>query len=160
MQLGQQSILQSGLGLSKRTNKKCQRNRTFIPVFILTYEGKFTPKTNLIASGSYQFGTNKYSGLDWYNAQNPAPDYYKNLPSLIDDPEASAEAKAYLQAHPEMHYKFSGTDCTISTETLTIQYKCKRKRTNRVWKMVALYSCRSRRTIASRAIQCHRKSHH
>lgn len=82
--------------------RNANETRTFIPVFILTYEGKFSPKTNLIASGSYQFGTNKYSGLDWYNAQNPSPDYYKNLPSLIEDPEASAAAKAYLQSHPEV----------------------------------------------------------
>ena len=33
----------------------------------------------------YRFGTNGYTALDWYDAQDPRPDYYRNLPSYFVD---------------------------------------------------------------------------
>lgn len=140
--------------------RNANETRTFIPVFILTYEGKFSPKTNLIASGSYQFGTNKYSGLDWYNAQNPAPDYYKNLPSLIDDTEASAEAKAYLQAHPEaLQIQWDRLyDINRNVNDSVINANGSGQTVHGKWSRYILAD--RIRTIASRTIQCHRKSHH
>lgn len=51
------------------------------PVAMVNYF--FTPdeKTKLTASASYRFGTNGYSALDWYNSEDPRPDYYRKLPS-------------------------------------------------------------------------------
>ncbi len=72
----------------------------FTPVFQLTYEYKPTTKTNVMLAAMYEYGTTKYSGLDWYNATNPAPDYYKNFPSLIEDSTARAEAEDYLRNNP------------------------------------------------------------
>lgn len=34
---------------------------------------------------SYRFGRNTYSGLNWYNAPDPRPDYYRYLPSYFTD---------------------------------------------------------------------------
>ena len=31
----------------------------------------------------YRFGKNGYTAMDWYNAQDPRPDYYRNLPSYF-----------------------------------------------------------------------------
>ncbi len=33
----------------------------------------------------YRFGFNTYSALNWYNAPDPRPDYYRNLPSYYTD---------------------------------------------------------------------------
>jgi len=33
-------------------------------------------KSSLETAVAYQFGKNKVSGLDWYNAPDPRPDYY------------------------------------------------------------------------------------
>ena len=37
----------------------------------------------------YRFGKNGYTALDWYDAQDPRPDYYRNLPSYfyMEDPD-------------------------------------------------------------------------
>lgn len=51
------------------------------PLFILTHEGKFTDKTNLLTSVAYSFGKRNQTGLDWMNAPDPRADYYRNLPS-------------------------------------------------------------------------------
>ncbi|RYZ55730.1 MAG: TonB-dependent receptor, partial [Sphingobacteriales bacterium] len=53
----------------------------FQPVFLLSHELTASPKTHLTTTLAYQFGKNANSTLDWYNAPDPRPDYYKNLPS-------------------------------------------------------------------------------
>lgn len=48
---------------------------------------KLTVNTTL----SYRFGFNSYSSLNWYNAPDPRPDYYRYMPSYFTrmaDPEA------------------------------------------------------------------------
>ncbi len=51
------------------------------PVAILNYTYDISSRTKLLAAASYRFGRNGYSALDWYNAPDPRPDYYRKLPS-------------------------------------------------------------------------------
>lgn len=51
------------------------------PYFILTHDYKISNKSSLITAVSYSFGDKGSTNLDWYNASNPKPDYYRNLPS-------------------------------------------------------------------------------
>lgn len=58
------------------------------PVAMLTHEynsenEKFRVTTTLAA----RFGSESYSGINWQNAPNPRPDYYRNMPSF--QPEGS-----------------------------------------------------------------------
>ena len=57
--------------------------RTNEPVAVLKYD--FTPSDRFKASltALYRFGKNGYTALDWYDAQSPMPDYYRNLPSYF-----------------------------------------------------------------------------
>ena len=55
------------------------------PIGILTHEWKITPKTTLLTAASYLNGNRSTTGLDWYNAADPRPDYYRYLPSYQDD---------------------------------------------------------------------------
>ena len=57
--------------------------KTHEPIAILKYD--FTPseKFNLAATLLYRFGKNGYTALDWYDAADPRPDYYRNLPSYF-----------------------------------------------------------------------------
>lgn len=64
--------------------------KTFQPVAILTHDWKVSDKTNLLTAASFSFGKRSVSGLDWYNAADPRPDYYRYLPSYQLDP-ANAE---------------------------------------------------------------------
>lgn len=58
------------------------------PVAMLTHEyaseGKKFKLTTTLAA---RFGSESYSGLNWQNAPNPRPDYYRNMPSF--QPEES-----------------------------------------------------------------------
>ena len=56
---------------------------THEPIAFLKYD--YAPSDAFKASATvlYRFGTNGYTALDWYDAQDPRPDYYRNLPSYF-----------------------------------------------------------------------------
>lgn len=62
----------------------------FQPVVILTHDWKINDRSNLETAISYGRGKNKVSGLDWFNAIDPRPDFFRKLPSwdpsFGDDP--------------------------------------------------------------------------
>lgn len=55
--------------------------KSFQPVGMLTHDWKISDKTTLLTAGSITYGDRSVSALDWYNAADPRPDYYRYLPS-------------------------------------------------------------------------------
>ncbi|MBR6001484.1 MAG: carboxypeptidase regulatory-like domain-containing protein [Bacteroidales bacterium] len=86
--------------------------KTHEPVAVLKYE--YTPSSDfkLALTALYRFGKNGYTALDWYNAQDPRPDYYRNLPSYFYNPDpnmrrnnpdkAAAAEAAWYYGDPEV----------------------------------------------------------
>ena len=72
--------------------------KSFQPLGILTHEWKITPKTTLLTAASYSSGKRSTTGLDWYNAADPRPDYYRYLPSYQDDPVLAAQVLEALKS--------------------------------------------------------------
>ncbi len=75
--------------------------KTDQPVFILTHEYRISNKTNLVSSVSYSFGERSVSGIDWYNAADPRPDYYRYLPSYYeanDNDAMAAQVRSLLNS--------------------------------------------------------------
>ncbi len=60
--------------------------KSFQPFGILTHEWKPNENTSIITSASLTKGERGITGLDWYNAADPRPDYYRYLPSYQQDP--------------------------------------------------------------------------
>lgn len=60
--------------------------RSFQPVGILSHDWKITDKMSLFTAASFSKGYRSTTGLDWYNAADPRPDYYRYLPSWQLDP--------------------------------------------------------------------------
>jgi hypothetical protein len=58
--------------------------------------------SNLKTSFAYTGGENSNSGLDWFNAPDPRPDFYRKLPSYIDDPESAALIEQQLRNNEAM----------------------------------------------------------
>lgn len=56
------------------------------PMFILNHYLTLNPKAKVTTSVAYSYGKNATSSLNWYNAPDPRPDYYRYLPSysLLD----------------------------------------------------------------------------
>ncbi len=72
--------------------------KTHEPIAVLKYD--FTPTERFSASATvlYRFGKNGYTALDWNDAADPKPDYYRNLPSYFmydnEDLQRYSEIKA------------------------------------------------------------------
>lgn len=56
--------------------------KTHKPIFQLQFFNKIGENTHWDNTISYQFGKDSRSRLDWFNATDPTPTYYKNLPSF------------------------------------------------------------------------------
>lgn len=72
--------------------------KTTQPVFILTHDWKINDKMSLSTAAAYIFGKRSVSGLDWYNAPDPRPDYYRYLPSYQLDSSFRAEQLAMMKS--------------------------------------------------------------
>ena len=62
------------------------------PLAVLSHEWKIDETSSLITAAGFRFGRYGRTGLDWYNATDPRPDYYRKLPSFFaeSDPVAAA----------------------------------------------------------------------
>ena len=83
------NMYNSNWGYQNGKVRNARVRKTFEPVTILKYTA--TPSDNLEASATllWRTGKNGYTALDWYDAPDPRPDYYRNLPSYywMDDPD-------------------------------------------------------------------------
>lgn len=67
--------------------KRNARVRNFHePMFILSHYWTINDKMKLNTSASYTFGQYGTTSLNWYNAKDPRPDYYRYMPSYQTDP--------------------------------------------------------------------------
>jgi len=63
---------------------------THKPMGILNYNWKIDETSSLKFAGSFMMGKNTNTALNWYNAVDPRPDYYRYLPSYFsENPEAA-----------------------------------------------------------------------
>ncbi|MCC6514956.1 MAG: TonB-dependent receptor [Chitinophagales bacterium] len=72
------------------------------PVIILTHEWKPKENMNLMTAAGYSFGERALSGFDRYNAADPRPDYYRYLPSYIEDTAQRLAAEEFIRENPEV----------------------------------------------------------
>lgn len=86
--------------------------KTHEPVMFLKYTA--TPSKDLEASATilYRTGRNGYTALDWYDAQDPRPDYYRYLPSyyyMEDSDYGRTELTKYGWATEAWENNINGT---------------------------------------------------
>ena len=75
--------------------------KTHSPLFILSHDAKLNSKTILNTAISYQFGETSTTGIDWFNAADPKPDYYRYMPSYADSPSVEKEIADRIKTNPE-----------------------------------------------------------
>lgn len=77
------NMYNSNWGWQNGKRRNARERRVHEPIAILKYD--FTPSDRFKASLTtlYRFGKNGYTALDWYDAADPRPDYYRNLPSYF-----------------------------------------------------------------------------
>ena len=73
-----------------------------IPNFILTHDFKFNNHESMTTAVGFAFGQRGYTSIDWNNAPDPRPDYYKYLPSYIEDSTLQAVAQRAFRENEYM----------------------------------------------------------
>ena len=76
------NMYNSNWGYQNGKVRNSRVRKTFEPVTILKYE--YTPEDMPLTANAtllWRTGSNGYTALDWYDAMDPRPDYYRNLPS-------------------------------------------------------------------------------
>ena len=83
------NMYNSNWGYQNGKVRNARVRKTFEPVTILKYT--YTPDVNTEVNMSllWRTGKNGYTAMDWYDAADPRPDYYRNLPSYyyMEDPD-------------------------------------------------------------------------
>ena len=83
------NMYNSNWGYQNGKVRNARVRKTFEPVTILKYTIKPTDNLEASATALWRTGKNGYTAMDWYDAADPRPDYYRNLPSYywMDDPD-------------------------------------------------------------------------
>jgi len=84
--------------------RNSRQYRTNQPIGILRHDWNINEKTTLTTTVGGQIGTFGSTRLDWYNASDPRPDYYRKLPSYYESlgqPEIAEQVREYLTTNPE-----------------------------------------------------------
>ena len=75
------NMYNSNWGYQNGRVRNARVRKTHEPVAIIKWDFKPSDKFEGSLAALYRFGKNGYTALDWYDAQDPRPDYYRNLPS-------------------------------------------------------------------------------
>ena len=77
------NMYNSNWGYQNGKVRNSRVRKTFEPVVALKYT--YTPSSDFTAGATllWRTGSNGYTALDWYDAMDPRPDYYRNLPSYF-----------------------------------------------------------------------------
>ncbi len=61
--------------------------KNYLPTATINYKANYKDKIYWNTGFGVTVGSVSYSGLEWYNAPDPRPDYYRNLPSYYKNDE-------------------------------------------------------------------------
>ena len=70
----------------KRNSREAKYHK---PTVMLNHFWDITKKTSITTSVAGRIGRSGSTSLNWYNADDPRPDYYRFLPSYITNPESA-----------------------------------------------------------------------
>ena len=72
-------------GYQNGKKRNANVGKTNQPYIILTHDLRLNNNTSVSTAVGYSFGDRSTTGIDWYNAADPRPDYYRYLPSYQTD---------------------------------------------------------------------------
>lgn len=72
------------------------------PIMMLRHDFHINEKFTLTSALGYQTGKSTVGALDWLYANDPRPDYYRRLPSYVDDPALAAQMTSVLMENDEL----------------------------------------------------------
>lgn len=77
-------------GYQNGEKRNARETKSYEPVAILSHEWNINEKSKLTTGVAARYSMYKKTALNWYNAEDPRPDYYRYLPSYQSNPEIVA----------------------------------------------------------------------
>lgn len=96
------------------------------PINMLTHYWKFNDKTSLQTNVAFQMGTVGNSRLDYQDARNPDPTYYRNLPSYYNYTVGSPQAQTtpfYQQRQIDWDFLYNANQNTEDGNSVYVLYE-------------------------------------
>ena len=87
----------SSWGKQNGITRNSRISRNFLPAGMITHTLRGNKNTKVVTTLCYQGGRTSLTGLNYADAENPRPDYYKNLPSYHSAEGDSARAVAVAE---------------------------------------------------------------
>jgi hypothetical protein len=84
MDLAKDPYYNPNWGYQNGVKRNASIGKTNQPVVILTHDFHIKNNMSLLTGAAFSWGNRSVTALDWYNAPDPRPDYYRNLPSYLD----------------------------------------------------------------------------
>jgi hypothetical protein len=84
-------------GYQNGEERSARIRTTHEPVLMLSHYWDINKTTKMATSLGYSFGRTGTTALNWYNASDPRPDYYRYLPSYMEDPTIAAQVASAWQ---------------------------------------------------------------
>jgi hypothetical protein len=72
------------------------------PYFLLRHDWTVNEKVSITSSLGYQTGQSVSQALDWLNANDPRPDYYRRLPSYVDNELVAEQIRQTLTSNKDL----------------------------------------------------------
>lgn len=88
-------------GYQNGEKRNSRSYKSHLPVGMLTHDWNLSEKTLISSTVMVQKGTFANTGLDWFLAPDPRPDYYRKLPSAIENPELAESTAQFFRDNPE-----------------------------------------------------------
>jgi len=89
-------------GYQNGKQRSAKTNESIVPIITAQHIWEIDSVSSLRSSVLAAAGIVRQSALNWHNAPNPRPDYYRNLPSFQEDPKAKAELTHLWQTDPSV----------------------------------------------------------
>ena len=101
------NMYNSNWGYQNGKVRNSRVRKTFEPVTVLRY--RYAPSANFESNTIFLWrtGFNGYTALDWYDASDPRPDYYRNLPSysFANSTEGDDQSARYDYSYDDLSKK-------------------------------------------------------
>lgn len=89
-------------GYQNGKKRNSRMNKSHQPTFILTHEYSPSNSLNILSAASYTTGVREQTAVDWYNVRDPRPEFYRNLPSFIQDEDYRNEFINRVKEDPSL----------------------------------------------------------
>lgn len=89
-------------GLQNGVKRSARSIREQLPFAVLEYADRSSGKREWTTAIAFSTRQSAYTGLDWYRAPDPRPDYYRNLPSFLaeSNPAGAAALREFIRSRP------------------------------------------------------------